>query len=201
MDRVLLVFQKNPVPGNVKTRLAASVGDERALQIYKKLIQHTKKVIEPVSATKQIWYSSIIETDDDWDYAKYQKFKQEGAGLGERMLYSFKCAFEDPLFNKVVIIGTDCVEITKDLIEKAFLSLESYDFVIGPANDGGYYLLGMNSFNPEIFNGVEWSTDTVLSSTLNKIKDGNRSVFLLPTLSDIDTLDDWNKAKAIIDDV
>lgn len=199
MNRVLLVFQKNPEIGKVKTRLAVSVGDEKALEIYKKLIHHTRKVIEPVVANKQIWYSTKIEEEDEWDAVHYQKSVQMGKGLGERMSTSFMNAFSNPETGKVVIIGTDCAEITSKLIEQAFDTLESFDFVLGPAIDGGYYLLGMSQFYPSIFSDIPWSSEDVCTITMKRIESLGKSMFLLPKLSDIDTVDDWNRAKNIID--
>jgi rSAM/selenodomain-associated transferase 1 len=199
MDKVLLVFQKNPELGKVKTRLAVSMGQETALDIYLKLIGHTKTIIDPISAEKQIWYSSWVEHDDNWDLADYNKFTQRGEGLGNRMMHSFDFAFKDPNNKRVIIIGTDCVEITTAIINDAFESLETHDFVIGPANDGGYYLLGMNSYYPNVFEGVEWSTATVCNTTIEKIKSLNKSVHLLPTLSDVDNEEDWNNVKNLIE--
>ena len=198
MGKVLLVFQKNPELGKVKTRLASSLGDEKALDIYLKLIGHTKKIIDPVYAEKQIWYSSWVENDDIWDLADYNKLTQRGEGLGNRMIYSFEFAFKDPDNNRVIIIGTDCAEITTAIIDDAFTELENHDFVIGPANDGGYYLLGMNAFYPEVFEKIEWSTSTVYASTIDRIKAIGKSVYTLPSLNDVDTINDWNNVKHLI---
>ena len=195
MGSILIVFQKNTELRKVKTRLAASIGDKKALQIYLNLIGYTKKVIDPLCIIKQIWYSSCIENNDIWDSKLYVKRKQIEGNLGERISFSFKKAFEDSEVKKVIIIGTDCAEITTSLIKDAFVSLETHDFVLGPAMDGGFYLLGMNLFYPDIFHQIEWSTDTVFSKIVNQMNALNKSIHVLPPLNDIDTLEDWEKVK------
>ena len=195
MGSILIVFQKNTELRKVKTRLAASIGDKKALQIYLNLIGYTKKIIDPLCIIKQIWYSSCIENNDIWDSKLYVKRKQIEGNLGERISFSFKKAFEDSEVKKVIIIGTDCAEITTSLIKDAFVSLETHDFVLGPAMDGGFYLLGMNLFYPDIFHQIEWSTDTVFSKIVNQMNALNKSIHVLPPLNDIDTLEDWEKVK------
>ena len=113
MGSTLIVFQKNTELGKVKTRLAASIGDTKALQVYLNLIGYTKKIIDPLSIIKQIWYSSWIEIDDIWDSKSYDKRKQLEGDLGERISFSFKKAFQNSEVKKVIIIGTDCAEITE----------------------------------------------------------------------------------------
>jgi rSAM/selenodomain-associated transferase 1 len=195
MENILIVFQKNIELGKVKTRLAATIGDTKALQVYLKLIGYTKKVIDPLSSAKQIWYSSWIEMDDVWDSNSYEKYKQLEGDLGERISFSFKTAFHNSQVKKIIIIGTDCAEITTSLINEAFVSLRTHDFVVGPALDGGFYLLGMNKFYPEIFHQVEWSTDTVFLKIVHHMNTLNKSIHILPSLNDIDTFEDWEKVK------
>ena len=195
MGSILIVFQKNTELRKVKTRLAASIGDKKALQIYLNLIGYTKKIIDPLCIIKQIWYSSCIENNDIWDSKSYEKRKQLEGDLGERISFSFKKAFDNPEVKKVIIIGTDCAEITTSLINEAFVSIETHDFVLGPAVDGGFYLLGMNKFYPEIFHQIEWSTGTVFSTIVHKMNALNKSIDILPALNDIDTFEDWEKIK------
>lgn len=200
MDSVVLVFQKNLELGKVKTRLAISIGDHEALSVYKKLIAHTKKTIDSIKAEKQIWYSSSIEENDIWETSTYKKYNQEGLSLGSRMEYAFKTAFERSEPKKVIIIGTDCAEINTQMVEHAFSALDRNDFVIGPANDGGYYLLGMQAFHPSIFVNIPWSTDQVLNETITIIQKLNKKVHFLPALNDVDTLGDWEKVRWRFDD-
>ena len=104
----------------------------------------------------------------------------------------FRKAFKSQA-KKVVIIGSDCPQLDRTIIEKAFASLDDTDFVIGPSTDGGYYLLGMKEYAPWVFEGIEWSTATVRQRTLEKILAAGKQYSLLPELSDIDTEADWNR--------
>ena len=187
----LIIFIKNPKLGKVKTRLAVTVGDEKALSIYKKLLDFTQKLAISLPCERLLFYSDEIETNDNWSDIFFQKNKQHGNDLGERM----KNAFQKTLLTskKAVIIGSDCAELTKEILENAFDALEKNDFVIGPAEDGGYYLIGMNYFEPSVFENINWSTEEVLPKTLEKIAHLERKVALLPTLSDTDNEEDWKK--------
>ena len=187
----LIIFIKNPKLGKVKTRLAATVGDEKALSIYKKLLSFTQKLAISLPCERMLFYSDEIEANDDWSNVFFQKNKQYGNDLGERM----KNAFCEVLLTskKAIIIGSDCAELTKEILENAFEALEKNDFVIGPAEDGGYYLLGMNHFEPTIFENINWSTAEVLSKTIEKIARLEKKVAFMPTLSDIDNEEDWKK--------
>jgi len=180
----LLIFAKNPILGKVKTRLAATVGNDRALQIYIQLLNHTQSVTNDVAATKIVFYSDFIAMNDIWDKG-YLKKTQRGADLGDRMSTAFDKTLKKG-FDKAVIIGTDCYDLTNAVIEDAFSALENHDVVIGPALDGGYYLLGMKNHYPQLFNEMVWSTDTVFNETLARCNDLNLRYFLLPVLSDID---------------
>jgi len=192
-ERLLLLFVKNPVAGKVKTRLARTAGDERALQIYKQLVYLTGKSAKQVKSARQVWYSSFIDQNDLFDGNLFEKRLQEGGDLGERMQNAFSKSFEEG-YRKVVIIGSDCPELDSSIIEQAFDELKQSDVVIGPSADGGYYLLGMNTFIPEIFEGIKWSSAEVLSRTKEKL---NRSGYLfkeLEILNDIDTEEDLNNS-------
>lgn len=199
MNTVLLVFQKNIELGKVKTRLASSIGDFEALNIYKKLVTHTKTIIDSVKAEKQIWYSNFIQENDIWHTSTYKKYKQQGSSLGSRMQYAFEAAFLRPTITKVIIVGTDCAEINTQMVETAFSTLDKNDFVLGPAKDGGYYLLGMQAFYPSVFVDIPWSTDQAFSYTVKTIKKLNKNVCFLPTLHDVDTLEDWQRARKYLE--
>ncbi|HIF15319.1 MAG TPA: glycosyltransferase [Bacteroidetes bacterium] len=194
-NALLMVFMKNPIAGKVKTRLAAKVGNNEALNIYKRLIEHTHFVTSKTTIyDKAIYYSSSVDEHDQWDTDSYSKYLQKGNGLGEKLSNAFSDAFING-YKKVIAIGTDSFEITSDIIDNAFRSLEDSDIVIGPAKDGGYYLIGMNEHKAELFKDIEWGTDTVLSNTLSIIKDMACKHLLLKELSDIDTLEDYENHK------
>ncbi len=186
----LMVFIKNPIKGKVKTRLAKDVGDEKALQIYLQLLEHTRQVAGSLpQVRKQVHYSHFIDDGDEWKTPLFEKKLQGGESLGERMGFGFEKAFiQSP---SVVIIGSDCPKISKEILKEAFDALLQSDVVIGPTLDKGYYLLGMNHFHPQLFQEIPWSTEKVLPLTLEKCKASSLKVHLLPTLSDVDYLEDW----------
>jgi rSAM/selenodomain-associated transferase 1 len=190
-----MVFMKNPIAGKVKTRLAVEVGKDEALNIYKKLIGHTHFVTSKINTCdKAIYYSSSVDEHDQWMSDSYNKHLQKGNDLGEKLSNAFSDAFRRG-YEKVIAIGTDSFELTRDIIDKAFSSLEETDIVIGPAKDGGYYLIGMNEHKAELFKDIEWGTAKVLSATLYIIRPIGCKYTLLKQLSDIDTLKDYEKYK------
>lgn len=187
----LIIFIKNPEKGKVKTRLAKTVGDDKALAIYIALMEHTREIAEALPIQRYLFYSQHVNENDKWKREKFHKLLQIEADLGMKMARAFRHVFEEN--DKVVIIGSDCASLTPEIVADAFEKLNDYPFVIGPAIDGGYYLLGMNQFTPEIFGNIEWSTELVLPTTIQRIESINKNYYLLPTLSDIDFEEDWNK--------
>jgi len=181
----LLIFVKNPVLGKVKTRLAKTIGDEKALLVYRYLLEHTRSVTDQLSYRRQLWYSDFIDQDDQWN-SEYEKKLQRGSNLGERMNNAFAEVFEQGV-EKAVIIGSDCPGLQRQHLVDAFDALNKYETVIGPSEDGGYYLLGMNAFYPEVFEDMVWSTDTVLEQTMQTLDRLQLSCHRLPELNDIDT--------------
>ena len=185
------MFIKNPEKGKVKTRLAKTVGDDRALLIYKALLEHTRKLTVPVDATRFLFYSNKINQEDDWSADNFRKEVQADGDLGDRMKAAFAQAFEE--HDRVLIIGSDCASLTTEIVAEGFAALAEHDFVLGPAMDGGYYLLGMNEYTPALFEEMAWSTETVGQTTQYRIKNMGKSCFLLKELSDIDFEEDWEK--------
>lgn len=186
---LLIIFYRNPELGKVKTRLAATAGEERALAIYLKLAAYTREVAVQTTCDRVVYYSDFIDTEDSWSNNQFKKRLQTGESLGERMMQAFADSF-DLGYKRVCIIGTDCLELTSDILKEAFEVLRQKDSVIGPAYDGGYYLLGMNRFIPELFQDKSWSTDTVCSDTLDDLRHLQCSFKLLTTLHDIDNESD-----------
>lgn len=190
MSDILLLFIKNPRAGYVKTRLARTVGDEEALRIYHLLLDKTRAAAQQVGAERWLYYSDFADRTDGWSEADFLKKVQTGGDLGTRMQAAFQEAF-DAGAQKVAIIGSDCPELSGEVLQSAFEQLDKTDFVLGPTPDGGYYLLAMKQLEPAVFHGIEWSTDTVCTRTLEKIGLAGKTVALLPLLSDIDTEEDW----------
>ena len=196
MKEVLIIFAKNPEYGKVKTRLAATIGNEQALFIYQKLIEHTIAITKKISADKIVYYSDSIVEKDTWENNIYQKKLQSGNDLEDRIKNAFKSSFTAG-YDKVIIIGTDCFELNEEFISIAFEKMNDDDVVLGPAKDGGYYLLGMKKFYPSLFENIEWSSEKVLKQTLTTAMRLNLSVFLLPPLSDIDREPDLKDYSAL----
>ena len=184
---LLLVFTRNPELGKVKTRLAKTVGNATALKIYTFLLKRTRDIAIKVSADKAVYYSVKVRENDIWDASIFQKHQQVGEDLGIRMLHAFKNGFKAG-YEKVIIIGSDLYDLTSETIENAIIALENNEVVIGPAEDGGYYLLGMNSLEEKIFKNKDWGTETVRKDTLEDLKD--KKVFLLGELNDVDVFED-----------
>ena len=185
--QLLLIFTKNPVLGEVKTRLASTIGDEKALMIFHNLIGKTADTVEPLSAHKTLYYSNKLEFNDLWKNRVSDKKVQKGNNLGERMGNAFKNGFENG-FSQIVVIGTDLWDLEAKNIEQAFEALESKSAVIGPATDGGYYLLGLSEWIPEVFENKEWGTSTVFEETVQNLK--NKKIALLESKNDIDYYED-----------
>jgi uncharacterized protein len=183
MKNGLIIFVRNPVLGKVKTRLAATLGEEKALSIYQKLLLHTKSVAGEVIAEKKIFYADDINTNDIWN--GYRKEQQYGNDLGERMKNAFSVFFESG-YKKVCIIGSDCYDLTSKIINEAFEKLNTHEIVIGPAQDGGYYLIGMKISLKNVFEDIQWSSNQVFSQTKKLIEANHYSYTLLPILNDID---------------
>ncbi len=173
--------------GRCKTRLAASIGPEKALAVYQFLLSHTAKVTSKVSAKRIVFYSHEPIDDDDFDPRYFNKDVQEGDDLGERMANALRKSFANGA-KKVIIIGSDLYDISSELIEQGFEALDTHQTVIGPAKDGGYYLIGMNGTNPEVFKGKNWGTSSVLQDTLSNLNPD--LTFLLDEKNDIDQLED-----------
>lgn len=189
MKDALIIFAKNPEAGKVKTRLAATLGNEAALSIYQQLLSHTASVVNYLPVDKFVFYSNFTEELDAWDNTLFFKQVQKGNDLGERMKNAFAAIFQKD-YSKVLIIGTDCPDVDADMIMNAFTYLDSHDVVIGPAQDGGYYLLGMNQLYAQLFENIKWSTHTVFDETRMKCEALHLNYSLLPILRDIDHEED-----------
>ncbi len=187
---VVLVFQKNAILGQVKTRLASGMGELRALEIYKHLVQLTYLALEAVPMPVWTYFSDFIPESTHPTVEK--SFVQEGQDLGERMSNAFASTFDSEI-EKVVLIGTDCPTLQSQHLLQAFAALNGSDLVLGPASDGGYYLIGMKVRAAYLFEGIAWSTSQVLSQTLHVASQHGLTTTLLPLLDDIDTPEDWQR--------
>lgn len=194
----LIIFIKNPVLGKVKTRLAATVGDEKALDVYNQLLKHTRNTTQPLPIDKHLFYSDFIDEEDKWAPDVYQKHLQTQTNdLGKKMYDAF-IFLHDNAYEKVVIIGSDCLELDGDVLHKAYLGLEEHDTVIGPAKDGGYYAIGFNFERIEndeevlssVFLGKDWSHENVAKEAIVSFEQLALKTHILPELNDVDFEED-----------
>ena len=186
-ETLIIVFVRNTQLGAVKTRLASTIGDRIALKIYKALLKHTAREVNKVSADKKVLYSEYIKDVDIWGEMNFLKGLQSKGNLGQRMESAFKTAFRMG-YKNVVIVGSDLYSLKSSHIETAIRQLKKNEVVLGPATDGGYYLLGLKMNLSALFCNKHWGSATVLEDTLDDLK--SSSVFLLEPLNDIDTFED-----------
>lgn len=191
-NTAVIVFIKNPELGKVKTRLAKSVGDDKALAIYMQLMEHTRLQMLGVEGVERyVFYSSFVDEDDDWLPIDFKAKLQVEGDLGDKIKAAFREVFE--VVDQAIIIGSDCAQLDSSHIQSAVDQLEKHDVVIGPTLDGGYYLLGMNGNYETLFEDINWSTETVLQETIDKVNQQTISVKLIDKLSDIDYIEDWEQ--------
>ncbi|MGR3309765.1 MAG: TIGR04282 family arsenosugar biosynthesis glycosyltransferase [Candidatus Brocadiales bacterium] len=205
MDNSLLIFLKYPEAGEVKTRLARGIGGEKAARLYRLFVDATlKRTLDRNELYEQLLFYAPVERGSEiksWiggsggDKVTLSLQPQIGSDLGERMLNALKAAFSNGA-KKAVIIGTDSPTLDKETIYEAFYLLKNTDIVIGPAVDGGYYLIGASLPAPrEIFIGIDWGSNKVFEQTIKRIRGGNASYSLLPLHYDVDNLEDLRTLK------
>jgi len=180
---LIIVFSRTPVLGKVKTRIAKDLGDLQALKIHKKLYNHTTAIVKEAKIPYKIYFSEdpIMDINHLFNV-------QTGIGLGDRMSNAFSSELIE--YENICLIGSDCLELTANDIAKAFQHLAANDVVLGPAIDGGYYLIGLKKPHPQLFRNIHWGSSVVLEETLKTCSTHNLSVKLLRPLNDIDLLED-----------
>ncbi len=194
--RRLLVFLKAPRPGIAKTRIAATLGDGAALDIHRDLVAGT---LARVAASPEGYGVELRFAPDDaapeiapWLRPGWRMVPQGGGDLGARMSRAFEDAFADGCTG-VVVVGTDCPDLTAEDLRAAWDGLADHDVVVGPAEDGGYWLLGTSAPRPGLFAGIAWSSSSVLADTLSIARSEGLSVRMLRRLNDVDTAHDWER--------
>lgn len=198
MDQTLIIFLKYPEEGKVKTRLASSIGAHEATCVYQKLAEDTVNQVRPLAGR----FAEIVIAYDPpereaeikkWISGPFKYVAQEGKGLGERLNMVVNTAFSDGA-QRVVVIGSDCPSLDSLTVNRAFWALLKRDAVIGPSEDGGYYLIGFNQTRHEVLlDDIPWSSSQVLSYTLEKAKKAGISIELLSEKFDVDTVDDLKR--------
>jgi len=189
----LLVFVKAPVPGTVKTRLAATLGSAAACEAYETLVRHLLRQFRGFSSV------SLCFTPDDqasriepWLETGWQSRPQGPGDLGDRLNRAFDEAFAQGA-ERVIALGSDCPYVTASDVRTAFRRLGGCDTLVGPATDGGYWLLGLKRSQPALFWGIPWSTDQVLGETLRRCKEAKLKIDLMGILEDVDDLAAWQR--------
>ena len=157
------------------------------MKIYLFLLKRTRDITQGLKQVKQVHYSDGIKPDDLWPNHVYDKKVQVEGDLGYKMKSAFEQGFDEG-YKRIVIIGSDLYDLTQQDIELAFEKLKTNEVVLGPAQDGGYYLLGLTRVIPTLFKGKSWGTDRVLDQTLSDLED--HSVSLLSERNDADYLSD-----------
>jgi len=186
-ERALIVFARNPVKGKVKSRLAKTLGNDKALEIYLRLLLLTYKHTKKLDCDKFLLLSEFI--DEGLYDSTYSKKLQKGFDLGLRMLNAFKDLF-DAGYNKIVLIGVDCSSLTEEILKESFDKLNAHDVVIGPSQDGGYYLIGLKKAYGFLFANMTWGNDKVLQETIKRITENKITFYLVKELIDIDDEED-----------
>ncbi len=196
-DDTLLVFCRSPVEGQCKTRLIPQLGERGALQAHCELALATLARLAAVRGQRYLYLSDESAVGESWAHEYgYHLAYQQGSDLGQRM----KHAFEQELANSagpVCLVGVDCPPIGQSYVEQAFSALGACDLVLGPAQDGGYGLIGMNKCQAELFEDIPWGSARVLAATLAAAKRVDLKVAMLPQIWDVDDFKDWQRYKSL----
>lgn len=191
--RVVILFVKLPEKGKVKSRLAQCMDDDLVLRLYENMVLDTIDMLTRGRFPFRIFFtpSGAREQIVEWLGHGHPSVPQTGEGLGDRMDGAFACVFAGEV-EEALLIGSDIPGLTTKVIDEAFNALLTDDAVIGPADDGGYYLIGFRkkSFEPGVFHDIVWSTGTVFRETMHKLQDSSLKVHVLPELTDVDTVED-----------
>lgn len=186
----IILFIKAPIAGQVKTRLAESIGHDQAVKIYRCFIKDIIRTAAQTLFQIKLFYHppGSEQLLNDWLGNKFDYYVQIGSDLGEKMTNAFQAVFEERIA-QAVLIGSDIPDLPKQLIDEAFLKLKTQDAVIGPSNDGGFYLIGFrsDSFSADVFKDIKWSRDTVYVNITNKLDELGLGYHILPQWRDIDT--------------
>jgi len=190
---IILLFIKAPLKGQIKSRLAAAIGNDAALELYQRFVLDTIDTVRALPVPVRICFhppeaGTAIRA---WLGNEQDCVPQQGNDLGERMERAFEQVFQEG-YERAVLVGSDIPELSTPIFDEAFTSLNVDDAVLGPTADGGYYLIGFKAttFLPSVFHDIAWSTSTVCDETLGTFKRSGQRVHLLPKLHDVDTKDD-----------
>lgn len=187
-DDALIIFVKNLRVENFNIKL----GNTMALEIYKSMAFHTYKATRKLNCDKFIFYSQQIEEHDIWSGKQFFKCVQQGENLGDKMCNAFEQVF-DRGYKQIITIGSDCLEITSEILYNSFMHLAYKDIILGPAKSGGYYSLGMKTLHKKLFENIGWNTPSALRDTMLRCQQLCLSVHLLQDLYDVDGRTNWKR--------
>lgn len=196
----IIVFLRAPRSGQVKTRLAATLGDAAACEAYRLMVEFALRAVRATGLPVELRY-----TPDDagaeiagWAEPGWVVSPQGDGDLGERLIRAAVASVASG-FQKTIIVGTDCPYLTTGDFHEALAALEDHEVVIGPARDGGYWLIGLRGEAPVLFQGIPWSSSGVLAATLQQARAANLRVRCLRELEDIDTIQEWERFQRFLE--
>jgi len=195
-EHAIIIFQKNPVPGKVKTQLGEVIGTEKAVEVYEYLLNYTHDLVKKYPADVFVYFQD--EVDDRFLLNDHYHLSLQGEG---DLSVKIKQAFAEVLgkgYQKVVIIGSECLELTNDILDEAFEALNYQDLVIGPAQDGTFYLLGMKGLYNELFDRISWGTESVVQDILLDAKNLKLNVHKLKMLFDVEKYEDLKSLRGLL---
>lgn len=186
----LIIFLRLPEFGKVKTRIASTLGDEVALEVYKELTTLTLNLASSLVIPVYLFYEGGLPQPAE-QISTFEYVHQTSGNLGNKMRHAFEIVLQK--HKKAVIIGSDCPDLAKDDIMSAFDQLDRHDLVIGPSEDGGYYLLGCKTLAPFLFTDLPWSSSLLFNETIARIESHQMSCHVLRQLYDIDEEAEWTR--------
>jgi hypothetical protein len=203
-DDCLLVFLKRPRPGEAKTRLVPQLGARDAAALYRALAEEEvrRTTPRPGEYDRLFFFAPADAGPEMWSWFPGEEWvPQQGGDLGTRMAAAFEQAFRRGA-RRAALIGSDAPWVSRELVLEAIAALQDHDLVLGPALDGGYYLIALDRARPELFGGIRWSHASVLAATVERAGVLGLSVRLLETLPDVDTLADvraeWPRLRPLL---
>lgn len=200
----LIVFSRYPEPGQCKKRMIPALGPEGAARLHREMasatLQVAERIADSLAVEVRVRFTGADAISMAGCFGTQFVYEDQGAGdLGQRLERAVRESFQTGLC-RVIVVGTDCPDLSADILHRAFDRLRDHDLVIGPASDGGYYLLGLSRHAESLFSGIAWGTSDVLMQTLKTALEFNLSVSLLPTLDDVDRPEDlgiWERTRHV----
>lgn len=191
---LLIIFSRYPEPGKTKTRLIPVLGAEGAANLQRQMTEETVAKARHLGSVFPLslelrFVGGSLSLMESWLGSNLSYKEQDAGDLGDRMAGAFKTAFNSGK-QQVVIIGIDCPGLNMQILYQAFKKLEQHDLVLGPAVDGGYYLIGLRRFIPELFQGINWGTAEVGEKTVAIAQNLDLAISYLPQLPDLDRPED-----------